>query len=131
MARTALPRSCWSVSFIRRSRSDVRILKEVACWFLILTGLTWLATRLNRRKGVVLIYHDVYAGGPEPLLNFDALHVRVHRFARQMEYLSRRYRVVSLDHMLGELASGRSPEPLAAITFDVGSRNTYNHAYPI
>ena len=108
-----------------------RILKDLACWCLILTGVTWLAAWCNRRKGLVLVYHNVHGGKAEPLLNFDAWHVRASRFTRQMRYLSRRYRVVSLDRLLSELASTQQGRPLAAITIDDGYRNTYRYAYPI
>ena len=55
----------------------MRILKEMLYWLCILTGLTWVAARLNRRKVLVLYYHGVYGGALNPVLNFDGLHVRV------------------------------------------------------
>ncbi len=112
-------------------KTALRIFKEVTCWLFIQTGLTWLVARLNRRKGLVLVYHDVYAGRCDPLLNFDRLHVRLERFTRQMRYLARWYRVVSLDQVLEQLAAPQSDKPLAAVTFDDGYRNTYLYAYPM
>src|SRR6058998_3804137 len=76
--------------------------RHIVYWLLVLSGLPWLAARLNRRKVLVLVYHGVHAGRAEPVLNFDGMHVRARRFVRQMRYVSRRYRVVTLAHLTHE-----------------------------
>src|SRR5437867_4249850 len=55
--------------------------RHIVYWLLVLSGLPWLAARLNRRKVLVLVYHGVHAGRAEPVLNFDGMHVRARRFA--------------------------------------------------
>jgi peptidoglycan/xylan/chitin deacetylase (PgdA/CDA1 family) len=51
---------------------------------------------------------------------------------RQLDWLGRRYRFVSLDELGAQLESGRPFEkPVAAITFDDGYRNVYDHAFPL
>jgi peptidoglycan/xylan/chitin deacetylase (PgdA/CDA1 family) len=109
----------------------MRIAKHIAYWLAIMSGLTWLAARLSRRKVLILCYHGVFDGPGDPLLNFDGMHVRVRRFARQMRYLSRRYRVVTLDELLDGMAPSSADRPLAVITIDDGYRNIYRFAYPI
>ncbi len=109
----------------------MRILKEIVYWLLVLSGLSWIATRFNREKILVLLYHGVDAGALNPVLNFDGLHVRVEHFERQMRYLAAHYRVVTLDQLLGGTLDAGERKPLAAITFDDGYRNLYRHAYPV
>jgi hypothetical protein len=48
-----------------------------------------------------------------------------------MRYLRKRYRIVSIDQMLREMAEGRSSDPAVAITFDDGYADLYTHAFPI
>jgi peptidoglycan/xylan/chitin deacetylase (PgdA/CDA1 family) len=109
----------------------MRILKEIAYWLLVLSGLSWVATRLNRGKILVLLYHGVGAGALDPVLNFDGLHVRVEHFERQMRYLAAHYSVITLDQLLDGTLDVGARKPLAAITFDDGYRNLYRHAYPV
>src|SRR5687767_8537322 len=109
----------------------MRILKEIACRFFVLSGLTWIATRLNRRKTLVLLYHGVYGGALNPLLNVDGLHVRVERFERQMRYLAAHYTVVPLDQLVDGERGTTARKPRAAVTFDDGYRNVYRCAYPV
>src|SRR5437899_4035013 len=105
--------------------------RQIVYWLLVLSGLAWLAARLNRRKVLVLVYHGVHAGCAEPLLNFDGMHVRARRFARQMQYVSRRYRVVALDRLL-EPGHAPTPDlPCAVLTIDDGYRNIYRLAFPL
>jgi peptidoglycan/xylan/chitin deacetylase (PgdA/CDA1 family) len=109
----------------------MRILKEIGYWCLLWTGLAWVATRFNRRKILVLGYHDLYADAVDPVDNFDGLRVRRDRFERQMRYLARHYHVVPLDELLDRSVGSRDGKPLAAITFDDGYKNVYRVAYPV
>jgi peptidoglycan/xylan/chitin deacetylase (PgdA/CDA1 family) len=94
-------------------------------------GLTWAAAHFNRRKILVLGYHDLYADAVDPVDNFDGLRVRRDRFEQQMRYVAARYHVVPLDQLLDPTVSSRDRKPLAAITFDDGYKSVYRIAYPI
>ena len=109
----------------------MRTLKEIAYWVFVLSGLSWIAARLNRRKSLVLLYHGVGADTQDPVLNFDGLHVRRERFERQMRYLAAHYRVVSLEELLDGAPAAKVKKPLAAITSDDGYQNLYTYAYPV
>jgi peptidoglycan/xylan/chitin deacetylase (PgdA/CDA1 family) len=109
----------------------MRILKELGYWLLVLLGLPRLVARFNRRKTLVLEYHDVYAGAINPALNFDGLHVRVRRFESQMRYLAARYHVVDLEQLLALQEASQYQKPLAAITIDDGYKSTYRYAFPV
>lgn len=107
------------------------MLKEFGYWLVVALGVPWVVARLNRRKVLVLEYHDVYAGSLNAVLNFDGLHVQRQRFASQMHYLAAHYNVIPLDRLCAIQTDLRSRKPLAAITIDDGYKNTYRHAYPI
>jgi peptidoglycan/xylan/chitin deacetylase (PgdA/CDA1 family) len=52
-------------------------------------------------------------------------------FERQIAYLVKHYRVVSLGEMLAELKAGIKLPPAVVLTFDDGYRGVYTHAYPV
>jgi peptidoglycan/xylan/chitin deacetylase (PgdA/CDA1 family) len=107
----------------------MHLMRQAVYWLLVLSGLAWLAARLNGRKVLVLAYHGVYEGPNDPLLNYDGMHVRASRFARQVRYVARRYRVVRLDELHDEEAAARRRR--AVITIDDGYRNIRQVAHPI
>src|SRR5256885_476810 len=109
----------------------MQIGRQIIYWLLVLGGLAWLSARLNRRKILVLVYHGVHAGRAEPVLNFDGMHVRARRFVRQMRYVSRRNRVVTLDRLLEPGQAPTPDRPCAVITIDDGYRNIQQVAFPI
>jgi peptidoglycan/xylan/chitin deacetylase (PgdA/CDA1 family) len=81
----------------------------------------------ERRPGlVILIYHRV-GGGTSSEIDLPS-----GLFERQMAYLADRMRVVSLDAVLdGSLDDARDQVGDAvAVTFDDGSRDLYEHAFP-
>lgn len=108
----------------------VRDAKEIAAAACVASGLARAATRLNRRKALVLLYHGVHGGEIDPVRNYDDLHVRAGRFRAQMRYIASRYRVVPLDRIL-EPRSEADGRPLAAITFDDGYGGLFLHARPV
>ncbi len=109
--------------------------KRRAPWFTIAfhLGLPRLGNALGKHFLTVLNYHRV-ADPDSP--EFDAFRpnvsTRPEDFARQMDYLTRHFNVVSL-HQVASWLEGRAdlpPRP-ALITFDDGYRDNYIHAYPI
>ncbi len=61
-------------------------------------------------------------GGPDlPVPDFEAL----------LRWMQSRYRLVSLDTLLENLASGEPAGGDVALTFDDGLRNHLRHAYPV
>lgn len=77
-------------------------------------------------KFVILCYHRVGSGGV-PL--YSGLDPEV--FEAQMEFLRKRYRLVSLETLAKELAHPGPPEQSVAITFDDGYRDVYTYAFPV
>jgi len=82
--------------------------------------------RFRGSKFAILCYHRVGTGGV-PL--FSQLSPAV--FERQMRYLRRNYRIVSLPQLCQELRNGAAVAPTVAITFDDGYRDLYRHAFTV
>ncbi|NOZ72340.1 MAG: polysaccharide deacetylase family protein, partial [Chloroflexi bacterium] len=96
-------------------------------------GLMRIGRQLWERSLTVLNYHRV-TDPDRP--DFDAfkpnVSARPNEFARQMDYLSRWFNVVSLRDVVAWLDGRRSLPPHAAlITFDDGYRDNHTFAYPI
>jgi peptidoglycan/xylan/chitin deacetylase (PgdA/CDA1 family) len=89
--------------------------------------LSWGADRLRPpAPGVaVLIYHRVGGG------TASAVDLPAEVFARQLEQLRARYRVVSLGAALDELAGGGPVEPSVVVTFDDGTADFVDEALPV
>ncbi|MBI5296221.1 MAG: polysaccharide deacetylase family protein [Chloroflexi bacterium] len=94
------------------------------------SGLVQLGRPLWANSLTVLNYHRIDNLSPETFQpNVSALPAE---FARQMEYLARWYKVVSLQTLHEWLNGGRKLPPHAAlITFDDGYLDNYTNAYPI
>lgn len=81
--------------------------------------------RRRQPVGRIICYHRVN-DDHDPF--FPSMPVEV--FERQMRYLARRYKVVSMSGLLAHLASG-CPDSVMVITFDDGYRDNYENAFPV
>jgi|APMI01.1.fsa_nt_gi peptidoglycan/xylan/chitin deacetylase (PgdA/CDA1 family) len=75
----------------------------------------------------VFTYHS-FCIGKTPL-GFPSLSVAM--FDRQIEFLKKSYRLVSLSEGLRSLEVGNSHQPMAAITLDDGFSDNYHVAWPV
>jgi peptidoglycan/xylan/chitin deacetylase (PgdA/CDA1 family) len=82
--------------------------------------------RVRSAKYVVLTYHRV---GTEGVPLYCSLPCEV--FAKQIRYVARRYRVISLRQMVDELQDPDRTGQAVAITFDDGYLGTYTEAFPV
>lgn len=90
----------------------------------------WIGAALGaRRRPLLLGYHRVVEDVAATRRWLPAMSISRATFERQLEFLGRRYRFCSLD----ELAAGASngARPLAAVTFDDGYADVYEHAFPV
>lgn len=87
----------------------------------------------TRRLPLVVGYHRVVDDGRLRRASIIApMLVSRRMFERQLDWIGRRFRFVSLDELGSRLESGRAFEtPTATITFDDGYRDMYEHAYPV
>lgn len=81
--------------------------------------------RRNEPSARILYYHRVNDDN-DPF--FPSMPTRV--FERQIEFLARHYKIVSLAALRQHLANG-SPGIVVSITFDDGYRDNYENAFPI
>jgi peptidoglycan/xylan/chitin deacetylase (PgdA/CDA1 family) len=100
------------------------------------------ATRLDRlvagvtgvdRRPLVLGYHRVVPEyRPDPTVSLPSMDISASMLAAQLDWVGRRYDVVSLDELGRLTESGkRTRRPLAAITVDDGYRDAYEVAFPL
>jgi peptidoglycan/xylan/chitin deacetylase (PgdA/CDA1 family) len=114
------------IEFLRkRSR---RILSNA----LYYSGALWLLAALQfRRKAFVLMYHRVLPEGADTFSS-ESICVRPQTFARQMAFLRRHFRILSLAELAEHLDAGRELPPRSCVvTFDDGWRDNFEHALPI
>jgi peptidoglycan/xylan/chitin deacetylase (PgdA/CDA1 family)/CelD/BcsL family acetyltransferase involved in cellulose biosynthesis len=88
-----------------------------------LPGLAW--TKRREPAGRIFCYHRVN-DDRDPF--FPSM--PVDTFERQMRFVSRRYKLVSLSGLIAHLESG-APENVLAITFDDGYRDNFENAFPV
>lgn len=95
-------------------------------------GVTSLYARLQRGAvASILMYHSVHSTEEEQWID-PCNSLSAEAFEQQMQFLARYRQVVSIEHLIGQLALG---EPInrgtVAITFDDGYRNNLMVAAPI
>ncbi len=113
-------------------RRGVRWAKTLLAGVLNGLGVVALLRYRHRKQAVILMYHGVTGEALPPTLNSEGLHVAVGRFSRQIAYLARHYRIISLRDLAEAVAQRRPlPERAVVLTFDDGYRNVYQHAWPV
>jgi peptidoglycan/xylan/chitin deacetylase (PgdA/CDA1 family) len=78
----------------------------------------------------IVYYHNVLPGPLDPY-DHRASRLDAHAFARQVDYLVKRLRPVSLPTMLEQWGDGRGERNTVAFTFDDGFQGVLDHALPI
>lgn len=88
----------------------------------------------NQYAGVpILMYHRVIGDDEQQAAHFQpGMCVTRTFFERQMTYLARHYRVISLEKLIS-IVRNREPVPpdAAVVTFDDGWRDNYDIAFPV
>ena len=87
----------------------------------------------SRRLPVVIGYHRTVEAFPSDALStIPSNCISTRMLERQLDWIGRRFRFVSLDELGALMESGNSlPERVAAVTFDDGYQDVYEHAFPL
>jgi peptidoglycan/xylan/chitin deacetylase (PgdA/CDA1 family) len=114
------------IEFLRR-RS-----RRIIANTLYYSGALWLMARMRfHRKTFVLMYHRVLPAGADTFSS-DSICVTPEAFARQMAFLRRHFRVLSVAELAEHLEHGTAlPSRSCVVTFDDGWRDNFEHALPI
>ncbi|SDZ75137.1 polysaccharide deacetylase family protein [Microbulbifer marinus] len=108
-----------------------QVLAALQCG-MALSGIGAAYVRMRGVSGaVILMYHGITDREDENWID-PRFAVPVSVFERQMRFLARHRRVISLDELLSLIAAGSSPPPgTVVITFDDGYRGVFTKAAPI
>jgi peptidoglycan/xylan/chitin deacetylase (PgdA/CDA1 family) len=87
--------------------------------------LPWIE-RPAAPRFAVLCYHRVGLGGIPLYTQLSA-----QAFERQVRYLRKSYRILSLDELVREMANPADRHPAVAVTFDDGYRGLFTEAFPV
>lgn len=106
--------------------------RRMIAFALYYSGLLWLLVALKfHRQAFVLTYHRVLPPGADTF-SADGIVVEPETFARQMAFLRRHFRVLSLDELSELFRSGRPlPSRSCIVTFDDGWFDNFEHALPV
>lgn len=88
---------------------------------------------LNRKKTIILAYHSITnESKKEQKKHYLELHLNSKKFKRQIEYLTAKYKVISLDTFVESIVNKRKlPLYSVVVTFDDGYMNNFTCAFPI
>lgn len=82
--------------------------------------------RAPQPRFAILCYHRIGTGGIPFYSELPA-----QTFEKQMRYLRKRYRIISLDQLIQEMGYPERLDPAVAITFDDGYRDLFTQAFPV
>jgi peptidoglycan/xylan/chitin deacetylase (PgdA/CDA1 family) len=101
------------------------IVRRVALGAWYYSSLPWREVQWGAAPVTILFYHRVADEYPNPwtLSNAD--------FTEQIEWLRRRFDLVSLEEAQRRIRTSDSPRPAVAITFDDGYAENCGHALPL
>ena len=111
------------------------MIKRAALNLLRVSGAFELMRLAHRRHALILTYHRFFSGDEKEngrAACGAAGMTPAKIFVEQLEYLTRRYKVVPLSQLVESITCReRPPARLAAITIDDGYRDAYEIAYPL
>jgi peptidoglycan/xylan/chitin deacetylase (PgdA/CDA1 family) len=83
------------------------------------------------REPLVLAFHRVVEDIEAHPTSIPAMLIRTGTLERQLDWLGKHYRILSLDELGARIAEGGTREALAALTFDDGYDDVYENAFPL
>ncbi len=99
--------------------------------FLAFSGIHVLFRFFHRQKITILLYHGVAPARETGIYNYRGKFIDPLVFARQMEYLRRKYTILPLEEAISRMEDGTLPPYTLVMTFDDGYQNNYTYAFPV
>jgi peptidoglycan/xylan/chitin deacetylase (PgdA/CDA1 family) len=111
----------------------MRLLRSLSTRAFLHSGAAALTRRLQTHRVLVLRYHSVCADtNREPPYVSPSISLPMAIFDRQMEYVVKNYRPLTLTHLVRALRTGTALSPLSVVvTFDDGYVDNYLFALPV
>ena len=110
----------------------IKTIRKSLSWLFYYSGINHLFYKIGNRKTFFLVYHRVLDINSNFSFNRSLVSSSVGSFKRQMQYLSERYNVISLEKFCEYHKKKISPPKNSVIiTLDDGYRDNYKHVYPI
>lgn len=110
-----------------------RMIRWLIAWIVYYSGFLKLWPRMyDDGNPIVLVYHrvlDTTNGSGE--FSLPGVIVSIDSFRKQIKYLSKNYRTVSLEQLVTMVKKGAKLQNLAVVTFDDGWKDNYTNAYPV
>lgn len=109
-----------------------QLFKRGLAYALYYSGFLWLyAAAKLRRRAVVLMYHRVLPAAADTFSEHSIV-VSPHTFSRQMAFLRRHFRPLSLSALANLLADRQRPPSMSCVvTFDDGWQDNFDYALPL
>jgi peptidoglycan/xylan/chitin deacetylase (PgdA/CDA1 family) len=109
------------------------LVKTGAAYAYTWSGAAHLSARNSGTVPFIVGYHRVVPDFAEAArTSIPSMLISTTTFEKHIDWLARRFSIVSLDEVTSRLEEGRRFErPTAAITFDDGYADVYHHAFPI
>jgi len=111
-----------------------RVIKTGTARAMHLSGADKLMGLLNGSRSTPLVigYHRVVEDAAREENSLPGMIITRKTLERHLDWIGRRFRFVTLDEIGALLKSGKTlAKPVAAITFDDGYRDFYDHAFPL
>ena len=114
-------------------------IKTLLYFFLFYSGLLHAFLLIFRKvkkehAAIILLYHRLVDNNASSKFIYkgEAVHHNILDFKKEMSYIKKWFKVISLDELIGNLKNGKSfKTPSIAITFDDGYKDNYTLGYPI
>ena len=95
------------------------------------SGLINILRHLGRAYSKIIVYHSISPTQTSFVKGTSEIWTSSRRFTKHLTYITKHYKIISLQNLVEHLKKGSVPRRTAVITFDDGFADNYHFAYPI
>ena len=104
--------------------------KHLLAFAIYYSGFIKILRLLGRNYAKILVFHSISEAESE-FIRGTNVWTSVVNFGKHLQYITKRYQVISLQDLVISLQNGTIPKNSVAITFDDGFADNYHVAYPL